>query len=520
MCPTASTDLAAKTSASVKNVVFAQVPQIVPRKIAIIGVYNPAYTIADNVPVRILSAEEAGAVYGFGYQIHRLAKEVFLGSQGIETWVIPQSETGTAALGSIDFTGSNITTAGTLYLYISGQLVTGINLEAAEVAAAIATKCANAINALANKDLPITAAANGDAVDLAAKNEGLYGNDISIKFNLNPGEVSPAGLVIVGTPAMAGGAGTPDIQTALDGLGTGSNANEIYITDLIHGYGQDVSTLDKISNYVGAGNEFIGLYAKTVARPFRALTGDVSPGSAGLNALISLTDTRKLDRANGVFAVPGSPNHPSEIAAQVIGHMARINNNLAEQNYIDIPLINIFAGSISDNWTSEYENRDLAVKSGISPSFLQNNVITIQDMVTFYRPDSVQITSNGYRSMRNISIIQNILTNIKAGFNQEKWKGISIVQDVLKVTNFESRKKARDTIAVRNELIGYANAFAARAWLFTAEFTIEKLKDPNAVKIRDAGNGFDTIFSIILSGEGGIIDVTIEFDISIAILSL
>ena len=76
--------------------------------------------------------------------------------------------------------------------------------------------------------------------------------------------------------------------------------------------------------------------------------------SGGLTALIALGDGRKTDRANGVIGVPDSPNHPAEIAAIAIGVMARININLAEQNYIDEILTGIIPGAKANRWTSDY----------------------------------------------------------------------------------------------------------------------------------------------------------------------
>ena len=90
--------------------------------------------------------------------------------------------------------------------------------------------------------------------------------------------------------------------------------------------------------------------------------------------------------------------------------------------------------------------------------------------------------------------------------------------DVTKVGNTNDRKKARDVDAVLDDLVALARAFEGRAWLYTGDFTIEKLKVPGAVQVRPGGLGFDSIFSVILSGEGAILDTTTEFDTSLAVL--
>jgi phage tail sheath gpL-like len=513
---------AAAVGVGVKNVQFVPAAENVPRKILIIGTYDPAKAafVVDNVPVQIFSDADAGDKFGFGSMIHRQAVQTYFGSLGIETWVCPQPEAGGAAnaSGSVDFAGTAAVMGGVIYFYVAGILVrfvVGYSQTAQEIANALITE----VNA--NNALPAIAAIDGvidTKVNFTSKSAGPWGNFISLKFNIGAGEELPDGVVAAVTD-MTGGAGIPDITDALDGLGTGDDANADFFTDAVHGYGLDTTVLDDISTYVGPGNDFIGLYRKLVGRPFRMLNGDTTPGTAGLSTLISFTDNRKLDRASGIVAVPGSPNHPAEFAARAIGIMARVNNNRAAQSYVGEVMGGFFPGDRADQWTADYGNRDLAVKSGISPTRVQNGFIALQNVVSFYRPDNVPETSNGYRSMRNISIIQNLLSNIRLNFEQEKWLGISIVENVKNVTSLVDREKARDVDAVIDDLVALANLFAAKAWLYTASFTIDGLREPGAVVIRPGTTGFNGTLKIILSGEGNILDLTAEFDISIAALA-
>ena len=511
---------AAAVGSSVENVQFAVEAQNIPRKILIIATYDPLKTaVVDEVPVQVLSPEDTGDKFGFGFMAHRLAVQAFKGSAGIETYVQPQSEAGGAVVaeGEIDFTGSAGVLAGIMNLYGAG-----LSIPVAVTDAMTVEEIADATVAAiaADKDLPFTAAKTAVTFEVVttAKSKGPWGNDISLKFNLGVGEALPVGVVAAITD-MVSGTGLPIIADALDGLGIGDDANEDFFTDVVHGYGQDSTTLNSISTYVGEGNDFVGLYLKTVSRPFRVLTGDVVADSAGLTALQALADARKLDRANGVISVPGSPNHPSEIAALAIGNMARINQDRAAQHYVDVLLSGVWAGEKADRWTSEYDNRDIAVKGGISPTRVKSSSVFMQNVMTFYRPDSVPIASNGYRSMRNISILQNILDNIRTNFERSKWQGISIVNSVAKVGNTLDREKARDIGAVIDDLIALAKDFESKAWIYEAAFTINKLKESGAVTVRSGANGFNNRLSIILSGEGGILDTVTQFDTSIAVLT-
>lgn len=518
--PLGASSQAAAVGSSVKNVQFQPAAQNVPRKILIVATYDPLkLTVVDETPVQVLSPEDAGDKFGFGFMAHRLAVQAFKGSNGIETFIQPQSEAGGAvvAAGEIDYTGSTGILAGTIYLYIAGIAVP-IPVTAAMTIEQIADATVAAITA--NKDLPVTAVkvAVTFEVTITAKSKGPWGNDISIVFNLGVQQELPTGIVAAVTD-MASGAGIPTMQDALDGLGVGDDGNEAFFTDVVHGYGQDTTTLDAISAYVGEGNDFVGLYSKTVSRPFRVLGGDVATGSAGLTALQVIADARKLDRANGVIAVPGSPNHPSEIAALAIGNMARINQDRAAQSYIDVLLSGIWPGAKADRWTSQYDNRDIAVKGGISPTRIKSENVFMQNVMTFYRPDSVPVESNGYRSMRNTSILQNMIDSIRSNFEGEKWQGIFIVANVSAVANTLDRQKARGVSAVIDDLVALTKSFEAHGWIYNAGFTIDQLKIPGAVTIRPGAIGFDNILSVILSGEGGILDTVTQYDTSIAVLT-
>ena len=513
--------LASVTAAGVKNVTFQPQAEVLPRKILIIGTFDPAKTeVVAETPVLITSAADAGDKFGFGFEVHRLALAAEKGSQGIETWIQPQAELGGAveAAGEIDWTGTVGVVAGVLSVYIAGErypvtITDAMTLE--EVSDAVVA----AINAVENTPVIATKTAVTFETVITAKSKGPEGNNLDISFNLGVGETTPAGIVAAIT-AMSNGAGLPVIQDALDALGTGDNANEAHFTDMLHGYGQDTTTLDAIANYVGLGNVFSGLYAKTVARPFRSLVGDVAAGSGGLTTLIALADLRELDRAQGIVAVPGSQSPPVEIAAQAIGHMARINNIRAEEAFNRVLMIGVQPGDKADRWTSNYDSRDTAVKSGISPTLVEAGSVLLQNVVSFYRPANVPVTSNGYREMVNISKLQNILQSEKLNFSRDEWQNISIVADVNKVTSTSSKQKARDRNSVLDDLIPLINSWAGNAWIADAAFSVNRLKsDKSLVVARIGGDGFEINIPVVLSGVGNIIVVVTQFDTSFAALN-
>jgi phage tail sheath gpL-like len=512
--PLSSTSVAPAVGASVTNVQFAAAAEVLPRKNLIIGTYDPAITtLTNNVPMFVTSAEEVGSIAGRGFMAHRLAVQNFLGSGGGETWFIPQAEAGGAAQATGSITISSAATAsGTLSLYIAGISVP-VPVTSGDSETVIAAAIVTAITA--NADLPVTATSAVGVVTVTAKSAGPWGDDISFTFNWGFQEAFPADVAVI-VVNMSGGTGIPTIADALNNLGTGDAANEQHFTDMVHGYGQDSTTLDAVLTYVGAGNTAVGLWSKTVARPFRSLIGDTTAGSGGLSSLISLADGRKTDRATGIIAAPGSPNHPAEIAALAAGIASKLNNNRAQEHALGQILPGIIPGSkTGDRWTDSYDNKDTANKNGIGTTAASGGALVIQLMLTFYRPDTVPSTTNSYRSYRNISILQNQLDSVKTNFEQDKWLGVSLVESVANVSNIIDRQKARDVEAVKDDLVALVQSWLKKSWIFEAEtFAIPNIQ----VQIRAGTNGFDAIVPVILSGEIGILDTNIEHDVSIAVL--
>jgi phage tail sheath gpL-like len=510
--------LAAATAASVNNQPLALAGQVLARKICLIGSYDPAKTtIEDNVLKQALSPEQVGAVTGFGSMLHRLAVRAFQGSQGIECWYVPQPENDTTAkaAGSVAFTGTS-TEAGSLFAYIAGIPLNPIAVPVGTTHTALATLLYNAINAV--KELPVVATnETAGTTTITAKTSGTYGNDITVSLNWGLKEELPAGLTAACTDCT-GGSGDPDIDDGLAALGSGDALNEKWFTDIVCGYGRETdAVLNAISTYNGTGNELEGCYAKLIHRPFRAFFGNVD-GETDFADLLTAGDARKTDRTNICWAVPTSPNHPAELAAWLCGRLALLHNIRPEEPPVDLNVGWVIAGlSSSERWSNEYDNRDLAVKAGISTSMVKNGVVTIQDVVTYYHPDEVPSASNGYRWARDIAIVQNLLNTVYNAFNSPKWKGCTIVADVTRVKNSYSKQKVRDINSVNQELISLIDIFEERAWIYQGQFSKDLVAD-GVVTIRELGNGFDINLPVVLSKPLGITDTQVIFDASLAVI--
>jgi phage tail sheath gpL-like len=505
---------AAANLASIQNTVLKPTAEDVASLIAIIGSYEAGKTITDEVPALSLSPESTGSVYGFGSMLHRLHIQVNRGSDGqVPVYIVPQAEAGgaVAATGDVDFTVAGAL-AGTLAMYIGADRVPVTVTDAMteeQLVDAIVAKIATLTS------LNVTAAKRAVTfeLDLTSKTLGAYGNDNVISFNRQAGDVTPTGISWAITQP-SGGSGLPDIQDALDGMGTNDNKNELGFTAISHGYGQDSTTLAAIRDYVGPGDELTGTYAKIVARPLYSATGDNSDAS-GLTALLAFGNARTNDRANVIFPVAGSKSHPSEIGAQLIGVVERIALTAAARSYGGQALSQIDLGDEADRWTNIEANRDLAVNAGISVSIVDGGVVKISDAITLYHPNSIPETSNIYRELVNIRKIRNILANEKTTFGALTLAKNIIVEDISKVSSLTDRQFAIDIDIVRSTHFSLIDAFVGKAWLYEGTFAKENL----SVALRSATDGFDSIIKAILSGVNKITDNQVQADISTAVLT-
>jgi len=527
--PITPSSLAAGVAAGVTNVQFTPSAQVLARNLLVIGTGLPASYTANNivvaVPQLITSPAQANALYGAGSMLARLIAAAFVGTNGaVPIYAFPETENSAIANGVITFTASS-PAAGSLNIYIAGTRYT-ITTETTDTPTTLSSKAQALINADPNS--PVIAAGT-TTLTLAAKSKGIWGNFISLAIASQPGDTLPSGIGGSVTTPMASGAGVPSaFATDLsNGLGSGSNQNLLpngqQVTDIVHGYMQDSTVMAALSTYNGVANGFTGNYDRIVGRPFRVLMGDTTTSSQP-STLLATATANMTDRTNGIVAVPGSLTHPAEIAAVAIGVMARINATRAEQNYVNEVLSGVDPGyaakQAGTRWTDDYSVRNTAVSGGISPTVAQGSVVKLQNVVTFYAANTgVAATSNAYREMVNISKMQNMISATKLNFQSEKWQGYTIVGDVANVTNINSRQKARDTGSVVDDLVALAYAFAANAWIYTPDFTIDALKAGTAVQVRTGGDGFTIQLPAILSGVGNIIDATLNLDISLAVLS-
>jgi len=467
----------------------------------ITATYDPAKSgINTDAPKEYLSEDEVGAELGYGFPCHRLAMNAMKKGRGITMYVTPQNETGTAATGTMTVTATTAL-VGTIHMYIADDYV-----PVAVAASASVTDIASAIAAAVTADvnLPVTAANVAGVVTFTSKAKGTYGNFITLELNLGVNQALPGGVSIA-TVAMASGATDPDIQAALNGIGTGDATNNIDTTESCHGYEPTSALMGKISAYNGPGDQAIGGWSPVVGKPLRFLNAVVDKTYSQMK---TIADGDLFDRTDAYIAAPTTYRHPAELAAEMMGNVAAINQATPHASYVAVPL----EGHVKPGWTDEGTAREAAIQNGISCTRVVNGVLTMDGMVTMYRPATIPVNNNAYRSFRNISVLQNALK-----YHRDIWAArpsFTIVEDVSTVNPAE-KAHVLDVDGVKDINGTFLDGMRGKAWIYESAQAIAN----QTVTLREANNGFDSVLPIVLSGEGVVNTALIYVDISLAVFT-
>jgi len=450
-----------------------------------VGIVGPGATTA-TYPLtaqRIFSAEEAGTLYGFGSPIHLAALGLLPpngdGVKSVPITVYPLADGTTPSTGNVlpvDGGGGHSGTA-TYTLRVAGvempfTLVDGDSV--AEATAAITAAVGASLNT------PVTATDNSTDVDLEAKWGGTSGDDIVIEVIGGSN-----GITWTITPPT-GGAGDSDVDPGLALIA------DTWATQIVNAADSSTATLDKYSVY-GEGR-WDGLTKK----PLMVWTGT---NETVVATLVAAGDARKTDRVNGYVTVPGSPNHPFQIAARGVARIAlQADVNPPVDYAATDPLTGLVAGASSDQFT--YAERDQLVKAGISTTVLVDGVPRMEDTVTFHHPDGQDPPAHRY-AVDNVKL-QNTIYNLTTIFEAPEWAGAPLLPDSTPTTNRAARKP-RDAKAAVNSMI---DGLALEAIISDPETAKE-----NTTADIDGGNPkrLNVVIVIQLSGNTNIIAVELNF---------
>lgn len=372
-----------------------------PQRIAIIGEANEANQAGLSTdPVEILSAKQAGDLYGYGSPIHmamRILRPITSdGVGGIPTIVYPQAKASGASAKVFRITPVGTATAnGTHFIKIAGRIgvddgIYALNIVSGDTVDDLTQKIEDAVNGVLAS--PMTATSTNYECDLQSKWAGLTAN--SLQVSVDTGE-SDLGITYVVTSEQ-NGAGTPAIGASL------AKFENEWNTIVLNTYGTVESVMAALEQFNGiASNETpTGRYVGRIMKPFIALTGSVADNDS------AMTDARAAQMTIAICPAPLSEGHPLEAAANMALLFARQAQDtphldVSGQFYPDMPFPLNGIGTMND-----YNSRDAYVKKGNSCVEPVGGRFKITDFVTTYHPQGENPPQ--FRYCRNIQIDWNV----------------------------------------------------------------------------------------------------------------
>lgn len=376
-------------------------------------------------------------------------------------------ENGAKASGSITVAGAP-TAAGTIALYIGGVKVP-VSVNSTDTINTIASNIANAINGKA--DLPVTAQASNAVVTVTAKVNGVSGNSIGIKKNLQGsvgGEEDVAGITLTLTQ-MSNGAGEIDYTAAMANVET-----ESY---LFIGIQDNSSTaLDAIKLDM---NDSTGRWSYS-----RMQYGHVFTSKRGTSeALVNFGNTRN-DQHVSVFGLETEFPAPDYVATgAILGRAATYFTNDPARPLQTGPLNGLMATPLKNRFG--FNEQQALLSNGIATLYVQSGTVMIQREVTTYQRNSFGDPDNSYLDATTLYTLAEIISTLKTAITS-KYARHKLANDG---TRYGAGQAIVTPSVIRSELIAQYAALETKglvenADLFAKYLIVERdVDDPNRVNV-------------------------------------
>jgi phage tail sheath gpL-like len=385
---------------------FSEVTPNLPQRIVILGEVNTANQANVNqAGVQLLSAKQAGELYGYGspiYSMMRILKpQSGDGVGGIPIFAHTQPEPLTATSRILRLEATGTATGNAIHTAsicgrkgLDGKSYS-FSVKTGDTGFVIATKIQDAISSVLGCPLLVTDVDAGQ-VELTTKWKGLTAQDVNIAIDTDGQDVG----ITYSVSEDEVGSGVPTVTTSLDSFGS------VWNTIVINGYGKIDAIMDELETFNGfPSNELpTGRYSAITWKPFIAFTGSTDDDdSDGL-------DTARKNRCTIAFCpAPRSAGLQFEASANYALVFAR---NAQDNPHLDVngrTLPDMPLGFDRESlvlFSNTYDNRDYLVKLGCSTATLTNGVYKIEDFVTTYAPDGESVPQ--FRYCRNLMLDFNV----------------------------------------------------------------------------------------------------------------
>lgn len=486
----------------------------------IAGGYDPLKTeVVEGQGYTIISANQAGEIFGFGSQLHRMAIYQFKGAGGgipLTMFPLAAAAGGAAATKTVTF-ATDATSAGTYYLRVGSYLIEDliqIGVSSGDTPDDIAALLVSAVSD--NPNLPFTASAALGVVTLTAKTADINSEDLRVTANLTEEEAEslPGGMTIAIVDGVTG-AGSSDLADLWAYVQAESTA---WFTSIVHPY-TATTALDAGSVAIGNPNDQTGNYDVRDYRPASVYTCDTTPDEAGLVAALALGNARDNDCANVRLEAPDYPELGYEISTYVSAVMEQSSMSQSSRGYTHLSLPELY-GPVDPllDWTTyksggkSYDNRDLAVKAGLTPIVYKDGVAKPGDITGFWKPSDNQNAPFKFQVNRwKAWSIQN-LYNIYVNGDDNKGRAI-----VINAGATNQSEGAIDDDILKAGLAQVTSNLGRNAWIYDSEFTIRNTLVEISTENPDR---FNFTIPVVLSGNNRINVGTVQIDRDPSVVTL
>ena len=378
---------------------------LIPQKLLFFAQYNTGKTPTNNVAVKVLSVADVIAAAGRGSMAALIAAKIF--PTFLDVYWVPVADGTTKAVATSVVNGP-CTTAGVISLYVAGQRLQ-IPVALSDSAIAIGTAISNAV--IAALDLPVVGSGTTATTTYTARNGGVWGNDMTLKMDLQTGDLAAEPVITGGITlnAFTTGATNPDITAALAALG------DTWYTKIIVPY-DDAGTTTAVAA-AGTARDDPG-----VKRPFKAIFGSIKSSSNFISALASYNSTW-MD----FYPVEASPSIPFEIAAAVAVAMTERDAATPGRTGAGLILTDIRPGAVPI-WTGATRESVVAA-GGCTTTWDSTGVVRVCDSFSTYKTNSQGVADALYGPSEVVCNIQVKVYSLDTLFNSDPFISGIVVDD-------------------------------------------------------------------------------------------
>jgi phage tail sheath gpL-like len=358
----------------------------VPHKILVMGIKLGSGSVAELVPKQILSPEQAEAYWGVGSQIADAVAAAKAANSTTEMWGIgiDANSGGTAGTTTLTVTGTT-TSAGTLYLYIGGELFT-IAVASGDAANDIAAAINTQLQASTKYPrIAFTSGVSTNVVTLTMKWAGEEQPDV--RFGAQ-GEELVAGITSIVVAEGTAGAGNPDVSEIITVMGDEPYETVIMPwTDATNLTALETEMLRRFGGMVQA--EGVAFCADRDSHSNVTTFGNSRNSkhlcAAGFESALVMSPTWRL--AAVVGATDAGETHPSR-----------------PRQTLQLPGVKVATASLNSKWTQA--ERNLLLTDGISTvTYDASGNVYIERLITTYQtnaqstPDTTYLNVNTLRQL-------------------------------------------------------------------------------------------------------------------------